>query len=140
VRCLAYQGLWVTPAAAQLFPGGRTWGPRWKSVISRPDFRGPGWRETESGEHEGSHPHCRCELRVVRRANVHLLAAGLKREATRSAAKGWARPTEGDSVRVAAAKHALNSAIVLPKSVTAEARRRLGKPDGFARAVPSPSR
>lgn len=140
VRCLAYQGLWVTPAAAQLFPGGRTWGPRWKSVISRPDFRGPGWRETESGEHEGSHPHCRCELRVVRRTNVHLLAAGLKREATRSAAKGWARPTEGDSVRVAAAKHALNSAIVLPKTVTAEARRRLGKPDGFARAVPSPSR
>lgn len=140
VRCLAYQGLWVTPAAAQLFPGGRTWGPRWKSVIGRPDFRGPGWRETESGDHEGSHPHCRCELRVVRRTNVHLLAQALKREATRSAAKGWARPTEGDTARVAAAKHALGSAIVLPKTVTAEARRRLGKPAGFARRVPSPNR
>lgn len=140
VRCLAYQGLWVTPAAAQLFPGGRTWGPRWKSVIGRPDFRGPGWRETESGDHEGSHPYCRCELRVVRRTNVHLLAQALKREATRSAAKGWARPTEGDTARVAAAKHALGSAIVLPKTVTAEARRRLGKPAGFARRVPSPNR
>lgn len=140
VRCLAYQGLWVTPATAQLFPGGRTWGPRWKSVIGRPDFRGPGWRETESGEHEGSHPHCRCELRVVRRTNVHLLAQTLKREATRSAAKGWARPTEGDTARVAAAKHALGSAIVLPKSVTDEARRRLGKPGEFARRVPSPNR
>lgn len=140
VRCLAYQGLWITPAGGQLFPGGRTWGPRWKSVVSRPDFTGPGWRETESGDHEGSHPHCRCELRVVKRTNVRVLAAALKREATRSAAKGWARPTEGDTVRVAAAKHALGSAIVLPKSVTAEARRRLRQPDGFARRVPSPTR
>lgn len=140
VRCLAYAGLWVTPAAAQLFPGGRTWGPRWKSVISRPDFRGPGWRETESGEHEGSHPHCRCELRLVRRSNVHTMATALKREAARSAAKGWARPTEGDTERVAAAKHVLTTRATLPQSVVAETRHRLRNPKTFPRAVPSPSR
>jgi len=140
VRCLAYAGLWVTPANAQLFPGGRTWGPRWKSVISRPDFRGPGWRETEHGTFEGSHPHCRCELRLVKRTNVHNMATALKREAARSAAKGWARPTEGDTVRVAAAKHVLTSAATLPKSVVAETHRRLRSPKTFPRAVPSPSR
>jgi hypothetical protein len=140
VRCLAYAGLHVTPAAGQLFPGGRTWGPQWKSVVSRPDFRGPGWRELPDGSHVGSHPHCRCELRIVKRTNVHLLAAGLKREATRSAAKGWARPTEGDTVRVVAAKHALNSAIPLPKTVEQETRRRLRNPRDFPRAVPSPTR
>jgi len=141
VRCLAYQGLYVTPATGQRFPGGRTWGPRWKSVVSRPDFRGPGWREVgDDGEHEGSHPHCRCELRIVKRAHVHTLAAGLKREATRSAAKGWARPTEGDTVRAAAAKHVLASRATLPKSVVDETRRRLRKPNSFRRAVPSPTR
>lgn len=141
VRCLAYQGLYVSPADAQLFPGGRTWGPRWKSVIGRPDFRGPGWRETEvEGEHEGMHPHCRCELRLVRRAGARALAAGLKREARRSAAKGWARPTEGDTVRVAAAKHVLASRAALPKTVVDETRRRLRNPKTFRRRVPSPSR
>jgi hypothetical protein len=138
VRCLAYQGLYIAPATGQLFPGGRTWGPRWKSVISRPDFRGPGWRDTGEGEHVGSHPHCRCELRVVRRTNVRALATGLKREARRSAAKGWARPTEGDTVRVAAANHVLNSAATLPKSVIDETRRRLRSPRSFPRRVPSP--
>lgn len=137
VRCLAYAGLYVTPATGQLFPGGRTWGPQWKSVIGRPDFRGPGWREADDGEHEGSHPHCRCELRVVRRTNVNALATGLKREAARSAAKGWARPTEGDTVRVAAAKHVLAVKATLPQSVVAEARRRLHTPKTFARRVPS---
>jgi hypothetical protein len=140
VRCLAYQGLYVTPAAGQLFPGGRTWGPRWKSVIGRPDFRGPGWRETADGEHEGSHPHCRCELRVVRRVHVRTLATGLKREAARSAAKGWARPTEGDTVRVTAAKHVLATKATLPKSVVEETRRRLHAPSSFPRRVPSPTR
>lgn len=140
VRCLAYQGLYVTPAAGQLFPGGRTWGPRWKSVIGRPDFRGPGWREVDDGEHEGSHPHCRCELRVVRRTNVRLLATGLKREAARSAAKGWARPTEGDTARVAAAKHVLATKATLPQSVVEETRRRLRTPSSFPRRVPSPTR
>jgi len=140
VRCLAYQGLYVTPATGQLFPGGRTWGPRWKSVIGRPDFRGPGWRETADGEHEGSHPHCRCELRVVRRTKVRLLAAGLKREAERSAAKGWARPTEGDTARVAAAKHVLATKATLPRSVVEETRRRLRTPKTFPRRVPSPNR
>jgi hypothetical protein len=140
VRCLAYQGLYVTPAAGQLFPGGRTWGPRWKSVIGRSDFRGPGWREAADGEHEGSHPHCRCELRVVRRTNVRLLATGLKREAARSAAKGWARPTEGDTVRVAAARHVLAKKATLPRSVVDETRRRLRTPGAFPRRVPSPNR
>jgi hypothetical protein len=139
VRCLAYQGLYVTPASGQLFPGGRTWGPRWKSVIGRPDFRGPGWREADDGEHEGSHPHCRCELRVVHRSGVRQMAAGLKREAARSGAKGWARPTEGDTVRQAAAKHVLASTATLPQSVIDETHRRLHSPSGFARRVPSPS-
>jgi hypothetical protein len=141
VRCLAYQGLYVSPASGQLFPGGRTWGPRWKSVIGRPDFRGPGWREVgDEGEHEGSHPHCRCELRVVRKTNVRLLATGLKREAARSAAKGWARPTEGDTARVAAARHVLATKATLPQSVVEETRRRLRAPKAFPRRVPSPTR
>lgn len=140
VRCLAYQGLYITPARGELFPGGRTWGPRWKSVIGRPDFRGPGWRDTGEGEHVGSHPRCRCELRIVKRTNVRLLAEGLKREARRSAVKGWARPTEGDTVRVAAAKHVLASRATLPKTVVDETRRRLRNPKTFPRRVPSPSR
>jgi hypothetical protein len=138
VRCLAYAGLHITPADGQLFPGGRTWGPQWKSVIGRPDFSGPGWRKPDPDlPGVGMHPHCRCELRVVRKTNVRSLADGLKREAQRSAAKGWARPTEGDTVRVAAAKHVLNAATVLPQSVVDETRRRLRRPKTFPRAVPS---
>lgn len=138
VRCLAYAGHWIRPG--QDFPGGKTWGPQWKSVIGRPDFRGPGWREVEDGVFEGMHPHCRCELRLVHRGTLAPMAMALKREANRAAAKGWARPTEGDSVRVVAAQHALSSAATLPASVVAETRRRLGHPKTFRRAVPSPNR
>jgi hypothetical protein len=138
VRCLAYAGHWIRPG--QEFPGGRTWGPRWKSVIGRPDFRGPGWRKTDDEPGEGMHPHCRCELRLVHTGTLAPMALALKREAYRSAAKGWARETEGDSVRVVAAKHALASAATLPESVVRETRRRLVHPDTFRRAVPSPRR
>jgi hypothetical protein len=131
VRCLAYDGLHVLPGAK--FEGGLTFGPRWASVIGRPPLLGPGWFEGE-----GSHPHCRCELRIIHLADVAPMADALKREARRSVAKGWARPTEGNSVRVVAAQRLLTGAAHLPKSVVAETRARLSKPDGFRRGVPSP--
>jgi hypothetical protein len=131
VRCLAYAGEHVIPGAK--FEGGLTFGPRWSSVIGRPPLLGPGWFEGE-----GSHPWCRCELRIYHRADVPPLADALKREARRSVAKGWARPSEGSSVRVVAAERLLSGAADLPKSVVAEARSRLKRPSDFRRAVPSP--
>jgi hypothetical protein len=121
VRCLAYAGLHVLPGAK--FEGGLTFGPRWASVIGRPPLLGPGWFEGE-----GSHPWCRCELRIIHLATSRRMADALKREARRSVAKGWARPTEGNTVRVVAAERLLSGAANLPKSVVAEARSRLGKP------------
>lgn len=131
VRCLAYAGLHVLPGAK--FEGGLTFGPRWASVIGRPPLLGPGWFEGE-----GSHPWCRCELRVIHLADVAPMADALKREARRSIVKGWARPTEGNTVRVVAAERLLVGSANLPKSVIAEARSRLGKPADFRRGVPSP--
>jgi hypothetical protein len=131
VRCLAYAGEHVIPGAK--FEGGRTFGPRWPSVIGRPPLLGPGWFDGE-----GSHPNCRCELRLIRLRDIAGPADALKREARRSVAKGWARPTEGSSVRVVAAQRLLAGAANLPKSVVAETRSRLKKPGEFRRAVPSP--
>lgn len=131
VRCLAYAGEHVIPGAK--FEGGRTFGPRWPSVIGRPPLLGPGWFDGE-----GSHPNCRCELRLIRLRDIAGPADALKREARRSVAKGWARPTEGSSVRVVAAQRLLAGAANLPKSVVAETRSRLKKPSEFRRAVPSP--
>lgn len=131
VRCLAYAGEHVIPGAK--FEGGRTFGPRWPSVIGRPPLLGPGWFDGE-----GSHPNCRCELRLIRLRDIAGPADALRREARRSIAKGWARPTEGSNVRVVAAERLLAGAANLPKSVVAETRRRLKKPGSFRRAVPSP--
>lgn len=131
VRCLAYAGLHVLPGAK--FEGGLTFGPRWASVIGRPPLLGPGWFEGE-----GSHPWCRCELRIIHLADVAPMADALQREARRSIVKGWARPTEGNTVRVVAAERLLAGSANLPKSVIAETRSRLGKPADFRRGVPSP--
>jgi hypothetical protein len=131
VRCLAYAGLHVLPGAK--FEGGLTFGPRWASVIGRPPLLGPGWFEGE-----GSHPNCRCELRIIHLASVGPAADALKREARRSVVKGWARSTEGNNVRVVAAERLLSGAANLPKTVVAEARSRLHRPGSFRRAVPSP--
>jgi hypothetical protein len=84
------------------------------------------------------HPHCRCELHVVHLPSIGAQRQALKREAERSIVKGWARESEADSVRVDAAKQLLARNVQLPKSVLAEARRRLGHPEKFRRAVPSP--
>ena len=89
-------------------------------------------------EGEGSHPNCRCELRIIHLASVGPAADALKREARRSVVKGWARPTEGNNVRVVAAERLLSGAANLPKTVVAEARSRLHRPGSFRRAVPSP--
>lgn len=131
VRCLAYAGEHVIPGAK--FEGGRTFGPRWPSVIGRPPLLGPGWFDGE-----GSHPNCRCELRLIRLRDIAGPADALRREARRSIAKGWARPTEGSNARVVAAERLLAGAANLPKSVVNETRRRLKKPGSFRRAVPSP--
>src|SRR5215217_6042565 len=84
------------------------------------------------------HPHCRCELHVVHIPTSGPQSDALRREAQRSIVKGWARESEADSVRVDAAKRLLATNLKLPKSVLAEARRRLGHPETFSRAVPSP--
>jgi hypothetical protein len=131
VRCLAYAGLHVL--AGGKFEGGLTFGPRWSSVIGRPPLAGPGWFEGE-----GSHPNCRCELHLIHLTDVRPAADALKREARRSVAKGWARPTEGENVRVVAAQRLLAGAANLPASVVAETRSRLRRPGTFRRGVPSP--
>lgn len=84
------------------------------------------------------HPHCRCELHVIHLPSAGAQRQALKREAQRSIAKGWARESEADSVRVDAAKRLLATNVKLPASVLADARRRLGHPKTFRRAVPSP--
>lgn len=130
VRCLAYQGWHVLPGSK--FPGGLTFGPLWRSVVDRPPLLGPGWLDGD-----GSHPNCRCELQLIRLRDLAPTADALKREARRSVAKGWARPTEGASVRVVAAQRLLAGAANLPKSVVDETRRRLKRPGSFRRGVPS---
>jgi hypothetical protein len=65
-------------------------------------------------------------------------SAALQREAQRSIMKGWALPSEGDASRRRAASALLSSGdAVVPKSVKAEARKRLKEGSGFTRDTPT---
>jgi hypothetical protein len=138
VRCLAYAGLYGGPD--EEFPGGLTFGPEWPSVVEAPAGWGPGL-STVTGS-DGiplgfPHPRCRCEVQVIRLADAAPMADALKREARRSAAKGWALESESDSVRTAAARKLLDGNANLPQSVVTETRRRLRAGREFKRRVPS---
>ncbi len=120
VRCLAYAGRLITPGlsvSANLSLG--------KPVGDTRHIAGP-----------PLHPHCRCELKLIRVRDAKPQADVLRREAARSAVKGWSRPSESDSVRAEAARRVLTRKIVLPKSVIAETRKRLRAPKEFARRAP----
>lgn len=111
VHCLALSGH-VRKGPA--FPWGLTFPPakplkKWKELAGPP-----------------LHPHCRCQL--VLWNGVDTGGAGLnfpdslRREAKRSVIKGWALPTESQTLRQRAASALLAAGAGLPPSVEARAR------------------
>jgi hypothetical protein len=125
-RCLAYAGLRLLRPGDE-FPGGLSYVPE----------------ERDSGAGKVAapplHPRCRCELQLVRRGDSEAASAALKREADRSIVRGFALESEGDARRRRAAKALLASGVNLPKSVKADARRRLQQGETFTRPVPDGS-
>lgn len=112
-RCTAYSGEVVATGAN--FPGGLSLDP--KQVKAKADpVRPP------------LHPHCRCDLVPYDPANhppgAVTLPEAAKREALRSAVRGFSLPTESNASRLRVAKHALSQLQPgdLPKSVVAYGR------------------
>lgn len=128
-RCTAYSGELVATGAG--FPGGRSLDPKQVKAKASP-VRPP------------LHPHCRCDL-VPYDPDLHppgavTLPEALKREAYRSAVRGFSLPTESNASRLRVAEHVLSLNPDLPKSVLAYGRSavRQGRfPSG--RDVPNPS-
>jgi hypothetical protein len=100
VHCLAYQG---ERDLGEGYPAGLTFGakPLNEDPVERPPL----------------HPHCRCTQWIVEREASVALADSLKREAKRSVLRGWSLPSEGNKVRIDAARKLLNEGSTLPKSV-----------------------
>lgn len=111
LHCLRYAGLHVP--AGQSFPGGLTYDrkPLSTSPIANPPL----------------HPNCRCRLAIyyprTERPGEVTLPEALKREATRSVARGFSLPTESETRRIEAAERLLRQGVNLPESVKAYARR-----------------
>ncbi len=113
-HCLAYSG--HVAAVDEDFPGGLTFDAKspWPGPVRTPPL----------------HPRCRC--RSVpwmgewdgNTSGVDMPEA-LQREAERSILRGWATDTESNAARIRAARRLLEQGTDLPKSVRAEARRRL---------------
>lgn len=132
VHCTRLNGEHISPGG--MFDWTLTYGTK----AYQPKEYGPdGELHPTTLRHPPRHPHCRCELSIVHKDAVRGVADALRREAARSIAKGWARESEGESVRVSAARRLVESQVKLPKSVIAETRRRLGRPGTFKRPVPS---
>lgn len=126
VRCLAYAGLrLLRPGDA--FPGGLSYVPE----------------ERDSGAEKVKapplHPRCRCELQLIPRGDSELASAALRREADRSILRGFSLESESQARRRRAAKVLLASGVNAPKSVKADARRRLQLQEPFTRPVPDGS-
>ena len=124
LTCLAYSGVVSKPGGG--FPGGLTFGdkPRTpKNAVVRPP----------------AHPNCRCTTTVYNPADDPglLISASLKREAQRSVVKGWALESESNAARRRAAERLLAAGVDLPKSVVAEAQRKLRRKGRFVTTVPS---
>jgi hypothetical protein len=124
-RCQRYAGLTLLDPK-DTFPGGLSFDPA-QQTTDAPAVPGP-----------PLHPHCRCELQLVPRGDSGPASAALAREAQRSVLKGWSLESEGDASRRRAAQALLSSGdAIVPKSVKAEARKRLGEDAGFTRGVPT---
>lgn len=123
VRCLRYAGLRLLSPRDE-FPAGLSYDPK--------------QADSAAGKVPGPplHPHCRCELQRVPRGQSEDASEALRREADRSILKGWARESEANAARERAAKALLASGVVAPKSVKAEAARRLRAGGPFIREVP----
>jgi hypothetical protein len=121
VRCLKYAGMYRE--SGEEFRAGLSFDPD----APKPKGKIPG---------PPIHPHCRCNLTRIPRSLAPSNSDALRREAERSILKGWALPSESNSVRTAAAKELLSSGINAPKSVIAEARKRLKSGATFTRDVP----
>ncbi len=122
-RCLRYAGVRLLRPTDQ-FPAGLSFDPA-QADRAAGTLPGP-----------PLHPHCRCELQLVRKGQSEAASDALRREAERSIAKGWALESEGQASRRRAAA-ALLERTSLPRSVQLEARKRLGEEDGFTRPVPT---
>lgn len=124
VRCLRYSGLRLLSGKDE-FPGGLSYDTasedRTAAAIPGPPL----------------HPHCRCELQLVRRGDSGPASDALRREADRSILRGFALESEGDAARRRAASQLLSSGVQAPQSVKADARRRLREGGQFGREVPS---
>jgi hypothetical protein len=122
-RCLRYAGLRLIRPGDR-FPAGLSYDPA--------------QADSDAGKVSGPplHPHCRCELQLISKGQSEDASKALQREAQRSILKGWSLPSEGDASRRRAAA-ALVGKAELPKSVKAEARKRLAEGPGFTRDVPT---
>ncbi len=126
VRCLRYSGMRLLRPGDR-FPGGLSYDPAADTTDADPVASPP------------LHPHCRCELQLVARGDSEEASAALKREADRSILRGFALESEGQAARRRAAESLLASGVNAPKSVKADARRRLQGGDTFTRPVPDGS-
>jgi hypothetical protein len=126
VRCLRYSGMRLLRPGDR-FPGGLSYDPVGDTTDADPVPSPP------------LHPHCRCELQLVARGDSEEAGAALKREADRSILRGFALESEGQAARRRAAEQLLASGVNAPKSVKADARRRLQAGDTFTRPVPDGS-
>lgn len=121
VRCLKYAG--EHRGQGDKFPDGLSFDPN--APEPKGHLTGP-----------PLHPNCRCELEVIPKSAAPDNSAALQREAQRSVLKGWALESEGDAVRSRAARALLSANPMAPKSVLAEARKRLKAGEPFIRDVP----
>jgi hypothetical protein len=125
-RCLRYAGLRLLRRGDQ-FPGGLSFDPA-QDTTDAPKLAGP-----------PLHPHCRCELQTVTKGDSEQASQALVREANRSILKGFALDSESQASRRRAAEKLLGSGVQAPKSVKADARRRLRGDESFIRPVPDGS-
>jgi hypothetical protein len=125
VVCLALAGKVITVGAE--FPHDATYGDKPQPVFGGV-LAGP-----------PRHPHCRCQLAYGTAAQLSPFAAGLRREAARSVARGFSLPSESEASRLRAADRLLARGSGLPKSVQAYARKAV-KAGAFpnGRDVPDP--
>lgn len=121
VHCLAYQG---QIDDGKGYPAGLTFAdkPLSHDKVAKPPL----------------HPNCRCTQSLVHKDVVVPLAKSLKREAKRSVLRGWSRPSESESVRLAAAKRLVQNGNTLPKSVNEYAKAAIKRGE-FARGRTPPT-
>jgi hypothetical protein len=124
VRCLRYSGLRLLRPGDR-FPGGLSYLPDAVPASAPTSVPSP-----------PLHRRCRCELQLVARGDSEEASAALKREADRSILRGFAVESESQATRRRAAEKLLASGVNAPKSVKADARRRLQAGATFTRPVP----